>query len=143
MNDSPRLLTRRQAARYCGLSSSGFAKWVSAGRLPHALPGTRRWDRNAIDSALDRIMTLQAAEAHKGAGAFLARRQRNEKTTESKEEEISERWLQHGLQELDAFDSKSSDSKSGTARYIEQFTTYLINLDPRRLLHLSDRKSET
>jgi hypothetical protein len=64
MVESPRLLTRQQAARYCGLSPSGFGKWVTAGRLPRALPGTRRWDRQAVDAALDRIMALQAEQAH-------------------------------------------------------------------------------
>jgi hypothetical protein len=64
MEDSPRLLTRLQAARYCGLSPSGFGKWVAAGRMPRALPGTRRWDRQAVDAALDQVMALQAQQAH-------------------------------------------------------------------------------
>ena len=31
---APRLLNRRQAASYCGLSIQGFSKWVKSGRLP-------------------------------------------------------------------------------------------------------------
>ena len=49
----PRLLSLGEAARYCGLSVSGFRNWIAKGRLPGPLPGTRRWDRRAIDKALD------------------------------------------------------------------------------------------
>ncbi len=48
-----RLLTRDQAAAYCGLSPQGFSRWVKIGRLPRALLGTARWDLRAIDAALD------------------------------------------------------------------------------------------
>lgn len=51
----PRCLTIADAAAYCGLTSGGFRHWVSIGRLPPSLPGTRRWDRKAIDFALDRL----------------------------------------------------------------------------------------
>ena len=50
---APRLLTREQAAAYCGLSVHGFSDWVKAGRLPGPIRGTTRWDRKAIDAALD------------------------------------------------------------------------------------------
>ena len=49
----PRLLTREQAAAYCGLSVNGFSEWVKAGRLPGPIPRTARWDLKAIDIALD------------------------------------------------------------------------------------------
>jgi hypothetical protein len=49
----PRLLTREQAAFYCGLSTHGFSQWVKLGRLPGPIEGTLRWDLKAIDSALD------------------------------------------------------------------------------------------
>lgn len=48
-----RLLTRKEAASYCGIGVSTFDKWVAAGRVPAALKGTRRWDRRALDAALD------------------------------------------------------------------------------------------
>jgi hypothetical protein len=40
---APRLLTREQAAAYCGLSVHGFSEWVKAGRLPGPIHGTIRW----------------------------------------------------------------------------------------------------
>ena len=51
-----RLLAREEAAAYCDLSPSGFDTWVRAGRLPGPIPGTRRYDRKALDAALDRLM---------------------------------------------------------------------------------------
>jgi predicted DNA-binding transcriptional regulator AlpA len=57
---APRLLTRDQAAAYCGLSVYGFSQWVKTGRLPGPIRGTMRWDRKAIDAALDQASGLQA-----------------------------------------------------------------------------------
>jgi predicted DNA-binding transcriptional regulator AlpA len=53
-----RLLTRRQAASYCGLSLQGFSEWIKRGKLPGPIPGTHRWDRKAIDVALDHASGL-------------------------------------------------------------------------------------
>jgi predicted DNA-binding transcriptional regulator AlpA len=50
---APRLLTREQAAAYCGLSVNGFSDWIKSGRLPGPIAGTARWDLRAIDAALD------------------------------------------------------------------------------------------
>ena len=52
---APRLLTREQAAAYCGLSVQGFSRWVKSGRLPGPIVGTLRWDLRAIDAAFDSI----------------------------------------------------------------------------------------
>lgn len=57
---APRLLTREQAAAYCGLSVHGFSDWVKAGRLPGPIRGTIRWDRKAIDAALDVLSRIDA-----------------------------------------------------------------------------------
>jgi len=57
-----RLLTRDQAAFYCGLSVSAFSKWVKIGRLPAALAGTARWDLKAIDLALDSLSGLATSK---------------------------------------------------------------------------------
>lgn len=54
----PRCISINEAAAYCGLTPGGFRAWVARGTLPPALPGTRRWDRHAIDAALDRISGL-------------------------------------------------------------------------------------
>jgi predicted DNA-binding transcriptional regulator AlpA len=51
----PRLITGVQAAAYLGLTQASFSKWVADGRAPKPLTGTRRWDRKAIDLALDKI----------------------------------------------------------------------------------------
>ncbi|GEP06867.1 hypothetical protein [Methylobacterium oxalidis] len=61
----PRGLTREQAAEYCGCESmAAFDDWVRRGIVPRAMTGTTRWDRKAIDRALDRRSgLLETAEA--------------------------------------------------------------------------------
>ncbi|SDO56224.1 hypothetical protein SAMN05216360_12744 [Methylobacterium phyllostachyos] len=81
----PRCLTIADAAAYCGLTPGGFRQWVSIGRLPPSLPGTHRWDRRAIDFALDRLSGLPGP----GAGDL--------------DEDAMDRWLQeHGVQGAEA-----------------------------------------
>ncbi len=53
-----RLLTRAEAAAYCGISISTFADWQRRGIIPKALPATHRWDRRALDLALDKVSGL-------------------------------------------------------------------------------------
>jgi hypothetical protein len=55
---APRLLTREQAAFYCGISLATFAGWVRLGIVPGPVPGTHRWDRKAIDGALDALSRI-------------------------------------------------------------------------------------
>jgi hypothetical protein len=54
MTVQPRLMTGAEAAAYLGLTPASFSKWVAEGRAPKPLPGTRRWDRKAIDLAIDK-----------------------------------------------------------------------------------------
>jgi hypothetical protein len=54
----PRLMSGAVAAAYCGLSPASFAKWVADGRAPKPLPGTRRWDKHALDAMIDKISGL-------------------------------------------------------------------------------------
>lgn len=55
----PRCLSREDAAAYAGCESlSTFSDWVRRGILPGPIPGTHRWDRKAIDAALDRLSGL-------------------------------------------------------------------------------------
>jgi predicted DNA-binding transcriptional regulator AlpA len=54
-----RLLSRHQAACYCGLSASAFSNWVKAGRLPASIFQTARWDLKAIDRALDSLSGIE------------------------------------------------------------------------------------
>jgi len=51
-------LTKDSAAAYLELEPSGFDKWVRDGLLPGPIPGTRRWDKKAIDAALDKLSSL-------------------------------------------------------------------------------------
>lgn len=55
----PRLLSGKAAAAYCSMTAATFSQWVAAGRLPRPLPGTRRWDRKAIDLALDKLSGIE------------------------------------------------------------------------------------
>lgn len=64
---SPRLLLKAEAAAYCAMSPSRFGQLVKAGTLPAAVSGTTRWDRLAIDAALDSLAGLRKAEPATGA----------------------------------------------------------------------------
>jgi predicted DNA-binding transcriptional regulator AlpA len=75
---APRLLTREQAAAYCGLSVHGFSDWVKTARLPGPIRGTVRWDRKAIDAALDRASGLQATLQPSPLEEWKARRHARE-----------------------------------------------------------------
>ena len=55
----PRGMSRETAAAYCGLKPEGFDNWVRSGLLPPKMPGTNRWDRKAIDMALDRLSNIK------------------------------------------------------------------------------------
>ncbi|MGN6147075.1 helix-turn-helix transcriptional regulator [Rhizobium sp.] len=50
-----RLLTKAEAAAYLNLKPTQFNNWIKEGRISPAIPGTHRWDRNALDRDLDRI----------------------------------------------------------------------------------------
>ncbi|GEO18068.1 hypothetical protein MAE02_57640 [Microvirga aerophila] len=58
----PRCLSRADAALYCGLTPEGFDAWVRRGIVPSPISGTQRWDRKAIDVALDRASGLESAQ---------------------------------------------------------------------------------
>ncbi|QIG68343.1 hypothetical protein EVB74_009 [Rhizobium phage RHph_Y3_56_1] len=52
----PRLMSRKEAAAYCGnIGLSTFSLWVAKGIMPRCIPGTRKWDRHAIDEMLRSI----------------------------------------------------------------------------------------
>src|SRR4051812_8823333 len=61
----PRGLTRQDAAAYCGLTPEGFDDWVRRGIAPGPIAGTQRWDRKAIDLALDRASGLESAQTQR------------------------------------------------------------------------------
>lgn len=52
-------LSKQEAAEYCGCSTLGaFDQWRAKGIVPGPIPGTARWDRKALDAALDRASGL-------------------------------------------------------------------------------------
>jgi hypothetical protein len=63
----PRLLTRRQAAAYCGLSVRSFSEWVIAGKMPGPIPGTNHWDWRAINAVLDKASGLEKSATQEDA----------------------------------------------------------------------------
>lgn len=54
-NDNQRLLTRPQAAAYCGYSPGQFSKLVANGTLPGHVTKLRRWDKAVLDAKLDEL----------------------------------------------------------------------------------------
>lgn len=60
----PRGLSKEDAAAYVGCRTcSAFGDWVRRGIMPGPIPGTDRWDRRALDAALDRHSGLQPTAA--------------------------------------------------------------------------------
>lgn len=53
-HSTTRLLSREQAADYCGVAPETFDSYRRQGILPAPLSGTKRWDRRLIDEYLDR-----------------------------------------------------------------------------------------
>jgi hypothetical protein len=71
-------LTREEAAAYCGCESlAAFSDWVRRGIIPGPIRGTKRWDRKAIDAALDRASGLEAASALSPLDAWRMQRARS------------------------------------------------------------------
>lgn len=54
MPDAPRLLRKPEVLTMLGVSASTLRRWQESGIVPPPLPGTARWDRLAIERALDR-----------------------------------------------------------------------------------------
>ncbi|MBX5303139.1 hypothetical protein HJB93_28565 [Rhizobium sp. NLR12b] len=58
MTIPPRLIGRKEASDYCGIAESTFSLWVATHKMPPCIPGTRKWDKRAIDAKLDEISGL-------------------------------------------------------------------------------------
>lgn len=77
MTMEPRCLSREEAARYAGCKSlSAFSDRIRRGLLPAAMPGTRTWDKRAIDAALDRQSGFQPNAAPDPFDEWKAQRAR-------------------------------------------------------------------
>jgi hypothetical protein len=59
-NQPARLITKAQAAKYCGTSTATFAKWVLAGILPATVSITGKYDIRALDTALDKLSGIKS-----------------------------------------------------------------------------------
>jgi hypothetical protein len=44
----------------CGIALSTFSLWIARGVMPPAVPGTRRWDKEAIADKLDVLRGVTA-----------------------------------------------------------------------------------
>lgn len=59
---APRLIGRKESAAYLGIAESTFSCWLSTHKMPPPIPGTRKWDKRAIDAKLGDISGLDAAK---------------------------------------------------------------------------------
>jgi len=54
----PRCVRRKEIEQAYGLKPAIFSRLVAKGVMPMRVPGTRLWDRRAIEHALDKIAGL-------------------------------------------------------------------------------------
>jgi hypothetical protein len=66
-----RCLTKQEAAAYCGCRTlAAFDQWRAKGIVPPPIPGTNRWDRKALDAALDRASGIVTVSQEKELPPF-------------------------------------------------------------------------
>jgi len=70
---TPRLLTRPQAAAYCGVSPETFDVYRRRGMVPDPISGTNRWDRKLIDEWLDKASGI-ASKTNSSLDEWRAKR---------------------------------------------------------------------
>jgi len=65
---NPRLINRKEAAQYLGVSPNTFDTYVRLGKFPKPMRlGKRKvWDLHKIDSVLDRMSGLESRDEIKG-----------------------------------------------------------------------------
>lgn len=102
---TPRLLSGTAAAAYCSVTLNTWSKWVSAGLMPKPVIG-RRWDKKAIDLALDRASGIESATA-------------------PREEDPLEKWMREdaarrGAAEFDEWERKYDARKANRSRRLKQ-----------------------
>ena len=79
-NEAPRLVSKAEAARYCGVTSATYAKWVLAGILPPSLPVISKYDMRALNAALDKLSGIKTSE-QPGDSFEIWKRGRDAKTS--------------------------------------------------------------
>jgi hypothetical protein len=67
---SKRLFSREEAAVYCGTTPREFSRWITRGLMPQRIQHTNRWDRHAIDAAIDRLSNLNQSKGNEHEDAF-------------------------------------------------------------------------
>ena len=70
---SPRLLTKQEAATYCGVTPSTFDDYRRRGMVPDPISGTNRWDKKLIDLWLDKASGI-ASQTTTSLDGWRARR---------------------------------------------------------------------
>lgn len=59
---TPRGMKIEDVAAYLSLTPSAVYDWVQRDLIPGPIPGTHRWDKKAIDAALDKRSGIAANE---------------------------------------------------------------------------------
>jgi hypothetical protein len=67
---TPRLLSRTEAAEYCGLSPSAFDQYVARGVPPLEFGRRNLWDIRALDRWLDHRSGLAHADGNDGTNEW-------------------------------------------------------------------------
>jgi hypothetical protein len=65
-----RVLSAREAAAYCGLSLAGFRAWKARGIIPGPIKGTYKYDRKALDLAIDKASGIAIIAQSKPVSAY-------------------------------------------------------------------------
>lgn len=78
---APRLMRKEEAAAYCAVSPSRLSQLVRAGTLPGPVPGTTRFDRVAIDRALDKLSGIEPTKELSALEQWRLERDREKKRT--------------------------------------------------------------
>lgn len=68
-----RLLSKKQAQRYCGCGEVNFRKLIKMRLLPESVPGIvpAKWDRQQLDEAIDRMTKRKIDDAEEKALAAI------------------------------------------------------------------------
>ena len=68
-----RLMSRDALMDYLSVGSTTLHRLIKEGKIPGPLPGLKRWDRAAVDAALDRISGIAKHATHDDFTARKAR----------------------------------------------------------------------
>jgi hypothetical protein len=119
-DNRPRLMTKEDAAAYCGVCAITFGNWVTSGIMPRPFRSTRMYDRLAIEAAIDRDSGILRATAPEESA--LERWQREQ--AERKAEDPFDRWEREQATKATApessYDKWQRESLARRARKVER-----------------------